>query len=136
MGDACEMLVAAELTLNGVPCIKVPENWPEYDPVAQPPGGKPVRISVKSRTFKTGSGHVKYRETDNFEWLAVVLLGEPKHGRRFFLIPRSRADALARRDGPNVKNPRERFWHIDEVAEVLKDYEDNFSLSPNGSSAR
>ena len=53
MGDAGEMLVAAELTLAGVPAIKVPDNWPGYDVVAQPPGGeRPVRISVKSRTYK------------------------------------------------------------------------------------
>jgi hypothetical protein len=28
MGDACEMLVAAELTLAGIPALKVPDNWP------------------------------------------------------------------------------------------------------------
>ena len=26
MGDACEMLVAAELTLAGIPALKVPDN--------------------------------------------------------------------------------------------------------------
>jgi hypothetical protein len=36
MGDACEMLVAAELTLAGVPAMRVSENWPGYDVVAQP----------------------------------------------------------------------------------------------------
>ncbi len=53
MGDACEMLMAAELTLSGVPALKVPDNWPHYDIIAQPPGmAEPIRISVKSRTFK------------------------------------------------------------------------------------
>lgn len=28
LGDACEMLVAAELTLAGIPALKVPDNWP------------------------------------------------------------------------------------------------------------
>jgi hypothetical protein len=57
MGDACEMLVAAELTLAGVPAMKMPDNWPCYDVIAQPKnGGVPQRISVKSRTFKRGGG--------------------------------------------------------------------------------
>ncbi len=34
MGDACEMLVAAELTLAGIPALKVPDNWPGYDVIA------------------------------------------------------------------------------------------------------
>ncbi len=38
MGDACEMLVAAELPLAGVPAMTVPGNWPGYDIVAHPPG--------------------------------------------------------------------------------------------------
>ena len=41
MGDACEMLVAAELTLAGVPALKVPDNWPGYDVIAQPAGIEP-----------------------------------------------------------------------------------------------
>ena len=28
MGDACEMFVAAEMTLAGVPAMKMPDNWP------------------------------------------------------------------------------------------------------------
>jgi len=31
MGDACEMLIAAELTLAGMPATKMPDNWPGYD---------------------------------------------------------------------------------------------------------
>ena len=37
MGDACEMLIAAELTLAGVPALKAPDYWPGYDVIAQPP---------------------------------------------------------------------------------------------------
>ena len=36
MGDAGEMLVAAELTLAGVPALRVPDIWPGYDVIAQP----------------------------------------------------------------------------------------------------
>ena len=34
MGDACEMLIAAELTLAGVPAMKAPDFWPGYDVIA------------------------------------------------------------------------------------------------------
>src|SRR5438270_13747134 len=78
MGDACEMLVAAELTLAGVPALRVPDFWPGYDVIAQPKDPivqsakrNPLRISVKSRTFKSGGGtFVTYLETDDFDWLA------------------------------------------------------------------
>ena len=44
MGDACEMLVAAELTLAGIPALKVPDNWPHYDVIVQPLGRPAQRI--------------------------------------------------------------------------------------------
>jgi hypothetical protein len=109
MGDACEMLVAAELTLAGVPSIKGPDNWPGYDVIAQPPSKAPQRVSVKSRTFKPGAAYVTYLETDSFEWLAIVLLpGCGESRRRFFIIPRAVVDAKARRDEPTAKTAKER----------------------------
>jgi len=41
MGDACEMLVAAELTLAGVPALKAPDYWPGYDVIAHSAGASP-----------------------------------------------------------------------------------------------
>ena len=74
MSDACEMLVAAELTLAGMPALKMPDNWPGYDVIAQPVGtAMPQRISVKSRTFKPGPAYVDYKEGDSFDWLAIVI---------------------------------------------------------------
>ena len=46
------MIVAAELTLAGIPALKVPDNWPHYDVIAQPIGRTAQHISVKARTFK------------------------------------------------------------------------------------
>jgi hypothetical protein len=44
-GDACEMLVAGEVILAGVPALKMPDNWPCYDVIGQPKGGgAPQRI--------------------------------------------------------------------------------------------
>jgi hypothetical protein len=134
MGDACEMLVAAELTLAGIPALKVPDNWPGYDVIAQPRDGtEPLRISVKSRTFKKGAAYVVYLETDFFDWLAVVILpAGAENGRRIFLIPRALADAQARKD-KSPKTTKERYWRIDEIAKLYSRFENNFKLLPEGS---
>ena len=130
MGDACEMLVAAELTLAGIPALKVPDNWPGYDVIAQHPDGtEPLRISVKSRTFKKGSAYVGYDRTDVFDWLAIVILpAGTELRRRLFLIPRPAADAKARQDKPTSKTEKERYWRVDEIADRFFGYENNFRL--------
>ena len=130
MGDACEMLVAAEMTLAGVPALRVPDLWPHYDVVAQPQGRDLQRISVKSRTYKSGSGtFVTFLATDQFDWLAIVLLpGEDKKERQIFVIPRSLAAQTARRDRPTSKTANERYWRIDKVAELFSAFKDNFTL--------
>ena len=136
MGDACEMLVAAELTFAGVPAMKVPDNWPCYDVVAQPPGDcKPHRISVKSRTFKRGSNtYVVYNVKDTFDWLAVVLLpGGGVDHRRIYIIPRKKADAMARKDSPTAKTANERYWPQEQVPILFAAFENNFRLLPKGS---
>jgi hypothetical protein len=134
MGDACEMLVAAELTLAGVPALKVPDNWPGYDVIAQPLVRDPQRISVKSRTFRRGGdSFVDYLETDTFDWLAVVLLpGGTETQRRLFVIPRKLADETARRNKPTSKVANARYWRIDQVPELFAAYEGNFTLQHNG----
>jgi hypothetical protein len=106
MGGACEMLVAAELTLAGVPALKVPENWPHYDVIAQPVGLPPQRVSVKSRTWKRGAAYLEQNCHDEFDWLCAVTQhqiegtsGEESHGLQLQtlltihrLIERTKAD--------------------------------------------
>ena len=131
LGDACEMLVAAEMTLAGIPTLKVPDNWPHYDLIAQhPESATPLRISVKARTYKKTSGHfVTYKATDQFDWLAIVLLEcEGDEKRQIFLVPRHESDRCARKDGPNAKTS-EHYYVINEVAKKLLKYKSNFSLS-------
>jgi len=129
MGDACEMLVAAELTLAGVPALKVPDNWPHYDVIAQPLSGEPQRISVKSRTFKRGSAYVVYQDYDGFDWLAVVILAADRSRERaIYVIPRHEADRLARRDKETSKTAHERYYRIDEMEKLFATYRDNFAL--------
>ena len=129
MGDACEMLVAAELTLAGIPALKAPDNWPHYDVIAQPYGLPPQRISVKSRTYKRGAAFVEFKAIDDFDWLAIVLLDADARGsRRSYLVPRVYADKLARRDKPTSKTAGLRYFRIDEVDRLFSAYRDNFAL--------
>src|SRR5690606_22279797 len=126
-GDACEMLVEAELTLAGIPALKVPDNWPHYDVIAQPIGAPAQRISVKSRTYKRGAAFVDYNVTNAFDWLAIVLLvGE---SRAIYVVPRAEADRAARRDKPTSKTANLRYFRIDEVDHVFSRYRDNFALA-------
>jgi hypothetical protein len=55
-------------------------------------------------------------------------------GRRFFLVPRSVADARAKHDGPKAKT-QERYWRQDKVANALSEFENNFCLSRTGKKA-
>ncbi|MDP9412516.1 MAG: hypothetical protein M3Q08_00095 [Pseudomonadota bacterium] len=130
MGDACEMLVAAELTLAGIPALKVPDNWPHYDVIAQPISLPAQRISVKSRTFKRGAAFVEYNDFDEFDWLAIVLLNGTDGGSRsIYVIPRISADHQARQDKPTSKTAKLRYFRIDEVDRLFSGYRDNFTLS-------
>lgn len=125
------MLVAAELTLAGIPALKVPDNWPGYDVIAQPVGKESLRISVKSRTFKRGAAYIGFQTKDVFDWLALVILSpEGEKQRRIFIIPRKLADAKARHDSETAKTAGERYWRIDEVERIFARYENNFALAP------
>lgn len=134
MGDACEMLVAAELTLLGrVPAIKMPDGWPGYDLVAQTESLQ--RISVKSGTYKPGGGaYIQYDSRYDFDWLALVLLpGIGELRRRIFIIPRQVAetsDWTRRDESPNTAHLR--YWRFDEVAAAFGKYENNWQLNPSG----
>lgn len=130
MGDACEMLVAAELTLAGIPALKVPDLWPGYDVIAQPKDGRPPqRVSVKSRTFKRGAAYVEYLATDQFDWLAIVILPGGEHLERLiYLVPRGVADGKATRNKPTTKTANLRYFPIDKIARLFTQYSGNFAL--------
>jgi hypothetical protein len=139
MGDAGEMLVAAELTLAGVPALKAPDFRPGYDVVAQPieAGSKPLRISVKTRTTNGKANLIRYYDTEEFDWLAIVILPDnylDRDRRRFFILPRDIADNRAATTTHNGK-PARCFWiRNSESLRGLADYEANFELNPLGNS--
>lgn len=134
-GDACEMLVAAELTLAGIPAMKMPDNWPHYDVIAQPHQGNPQRISVKARTWKVGSHFVDYWHDGDFDWLAAVILMPPtddkEYQREFYLIPRGVFEERAKRAGSGAKRD-DWYCQIDRMHVLFPEYRDNFRLSLTG----
>jgi hypothetical protein len=136
MGDACEMLVVAELTLAGVPAVKMPDGWPGYDVIAAPKDErKPQAISVKSRTFKRGgNAYVEYDIRDSsFDWLAIVLLpGEGQEGRRIFVVPRTFSDKNFHRYPQTGPSRYILTAQVDKMAVFLRQFEDNFKLSETG----
>lgn len=135
MGDACEMLVASEITLAGVPALKMPDNWPGYDVIAQPRDNRgPERISVRSRTFRAGEGaFLDYDANGEFDWLAAVLLPGPgQTGRKFFITPKAVADK--RLHHPKGKDPSDKYCRLDKVAGLFAEFENNFRLLPTGNS--
>jgi hypothetical protein len=134
MGDACEMLVAGDVTLAGVPAFKMPDNWPHYDVIAQPKVGVPQRIYARSRTFKRGGDtFVDFDSTAQFDWWAIVLLpGADQLTRRFFFVPKEIAEARSRRNNPATKWGHYRYVRQDKVAETFPEFENNFCLSPTG----
>ena len=125
IGDACAMLVAAELTLAGVPALKAPDFWPGYNVIAQPRGRDPQRVLVKSGTFVRGAASISYSTLDVFDWLAfVIFVGE---SRRCFVVPRAVIEANAEKFGSEPAiNLREN--RIDDVAGQFAAFEDNFCL--------
>lgn len=130
MGDAAEMIVAAELTLAKVPALKVPDNWPHYDVIAQPPQKKPQRISVKARTFKEGAAYVQYKASDKFDWLAIVILKTDRtNSRSIYIIPRNVADKQFSQNGSETKTANVRYMKISKVESLFARYRDNFALS-------
>lgn len=125
MGDACEMLVAGHLTLAGIPAMKVPDNWPGYDVIAQPAEKTPQRISVKSHTWKEEGSRITYNCSDQFDWLAIVLVRKGLFPQ-FFLISRNVADVIA-----YGNNGSKRIVPTDKAAEKFGRYENNFTLNPS-----
>ncbi len=123
MGDACEMLVAAELTLAGVPALRVPDLWPDYDVIAQPPDRGLQRVSVKSRTPGRRHSALGF-DPDTCDWLAVVLF--EKGNRRIFVLPKDVAEAHSTWP-PKAKKRRSCALRFSRLRELSR-YEDNFKL--------
>lgn len=125
------MLVAGELTLAGMPALKVPDNWPGYDVIAQPQGMPPQRISVKARTYRRRSGHFidYFDECGEFDWLAIVLLpsadlAEP----RIYVVSRTKFDAVAKVWHDNRTGRAQHYVALARVEAAFGRFRDNYLL--------
>jgi hypothetical protein len=119
-GDAAEMLVAANLTLNGIPSLLAPENWPGYDVIAEH-GKRLQKISVKCR----GPSGIDFRPKD-FDWLAIVLIDESP--REFFIIPASVAAEKSKPKNSKRKDNGLRTLSVRFVRKNFQKYLNNFKL--------
>jgi hypothetical protein len=137
MGDAGEALVVSELTLAGVPAAKMPDNWPNYDVIAEPEGADhPQRVSVKTRTFRrSGDAYVEYHINDRFDWLAIVVLPNADEGeseRRIFVFPKAISDARFHQSRDGAKYHDFKSLRVDKMKDVLREFENNFIMSATG----
>ncbi len=116
MGDAAEMLVAANLTLHGIPSFTVPRYSPGYDVVAQLPDKPLQKISVKCR----GKSAISVA-SEEFDWIAIVLIKEGPCPRpyEFFIIPKD----IAKREA----NPSQKIT-VNSVRTIFANFQDNFGL--------
>jgi hypothetical protein len=104
-GDACEHHVIACFGFARIPAIKLPDNWPGADVMAQPLGAPPQRISVKGRRQNGKATHVDF-DDGAWDWLAVVIREEG--ATRTWILPRSVAmiGPVRSRAGGGSTSPR------------------------------
>jgi hypothetical protein len=121
-GDACEHRIISELLFAGIPTIKVPDGWRNYDLVSETPLGL-SRISVKGLRYgNTQQAAYWLFRPDGFDWLAVLRISEVKGDIAAYLVPREKALAIS--SGPDgAGNYRLRCNHED-----LQRYRENFRL--------
>jgi hypothetical protein len=121
-GDAAEHYVISMLGFNSVPAAKMPDNWPGYDLVAQPPdGAQPLRISVRFRIDGKHAPYVRYKPNERFDFIALVY--KRPDGIRTWILPRSVAEKTA-----NGKKTGTRFWSRHTLEKRCSAYENNFRL--------
>ena len=128
-GDAAEHYVISMLGFNNVPASKMPDNWPGYDLVAQPPRNtRPLRISVKFRSYKTALGaYIGYEPAEQFDFIALVL--KYPSGLRTWILPRSVADETALNPkGSSSGKFTKREWQVKSIEKRFPTYENNFRL--------
>ena len=135
-GDAAEHYVISMLGFNNIPASKMPDNWPGYDLVAQPPDDtKPLRISVKFRTYSDAPGaYIGYQPTEQFDFIALVLKYPSR--LRTWVLPRAVANATALNPGGSKSGKfTKREWQVKSIEKRFPAYESNFGLAARAVSA-
>lgn len=126
LGDAGEHYALARFAFAGIPCAKMPDNWPEYDLVAEVEG-KIQRITVKTRSetasFSKSSWFAVNADSE-WDWKVCLICfatGEVSG----WVIPR--IEALTRSTG--AKNSHQHLsWRQLEETDMQK-YRENWDLT-------
>jgi hypothetical protein len=123
-GDACEMWVAGYMTLAGIPTTVMPDNWPDYELIAQHPGKQtPLRISVKARgqSLRERARHTYHFRPDGWDWIAFVFVEGCRP--RIWILPANVACEASRSDGEH-----RRLLRLEGLQKQLGKWEGNFCL--------
>lgn len=127
IGDAAEQLIAGRITLAGTPTLKVPDNWPAYDLIAQPcEHGPPQPINVKARCEKdTHPLQLVLTPPDDWDWFAFVWISNGHERPRCWLIPKE----VALPDKPEYETGDRHVTWKKLTKGPFARFEDNFTLS-------
>jgi hypothetical protein len=128
-GDAAEYLIAGMMTLYGMPTAIMPENWPDYDLITQPPAnGRPERISVKSRREQDAhKWSLVLTSPDHWDWFAFVLILKGNERPRCWLIPK---EVILHGRVPYERGVR--LVNGNKLEKKFARFEDNFTLRRAG----
>jgi TetR/AcrR family transcriptional repressor of bet genes len=114
--QAYEMLVAAELTLAGIPALRAPDFSPGYQLLAQAPGAPLQRIAVRHYAADDEPLCFDDRSDVAFDWLAIIALPATQQAtRRIFIVPHDIVMA-------------ETLSSVGSLATQFGNYENNFGL--------
>jgi hypothetical protein len=130
-GDAGEYLIAGMMTLAGMPTMVMPDNWPDYDLIAQPPAhDNAQRINVKSRRERGNHKPSIRFEAGDWDWLAIVWILDGNERPRSWLIPK---DIVLPGSEPYGRGDRLITWR--KLTDHYGRFEDNFGLRHDGNVA-
>ena len=129
-GDAAEHYVISMLGFNNIPASKMPDNWPGYDLVAQlPDDTKPLRVSVKFRTYSDAPGaYIGYEPAEQFDFIALVSSIRTAFEHGYFRVPSRMRLRSIRAEAKSGKFTK-REWQVKSIAKRFPAYENNFGLA-------
>lgn len=94
-GDACEHYVLAMLGFANVPAVKMPDNWPGYDVVAQLHPGQLQQIAVQGRRLPNSGMAFRLKSGAVWDWFAAVPHCAKNSSTRCWILPRRTALLLS-----------------------------------------
>ncbi|WP_129212541.1 hypothetical protein [Crenobacter cavernae] len=74
IGDAGEHFALAMFGFNGLPAIKAPDNWPDYDLLVRLPEGRLGKISVKTSRASGTQPELVWDYSDEVDFLVYVVV--------------------------------------------------------------